>query len=432
MEPSMDRRPALIAALLLVGALAPAAAADPPPNDAPAAAAPFEVYTAVNGVPTERTATAELAQATPDAGVIPCLGSASFLRTVWYRIPATQTPRELTVEASGRTLGAVDLAAFVQPGPGQTVTALSNVCDGAGVGGGDSAGDATSGLTIRAGAFRDVLIQVGRRGPVGTPDDERVELSLSEVALPVGDEPDGDRAGSATPSIPRSGVTTVTLDGATTAQEDPFVPRCPAAASVWRRVRPPSSGRWTFTADGSEASTLSVFTGARPAPDSAVGCVDRQGPAPLVLPVPAKKHKLLWVRVGTDRPVGGSVARLRFRRAIPGDRLDGGACLPSVVRPSVGGSLIGPRATKRANRSRIVVLRLRVRHGPLCAARLTLQGPKHATFARAIAGVVRGTQRVGLERIRRLRRGLYRLKVDALGVGAIRSPVPSTLTFRLR
>ena len=112
-------------------------------------------------------ATAELAEATPDPGVLPCLGSGSFARTVWYRIPATQAPRELTVEASGRTLGVVDLAAFVQAGPGQTSTRLPNVCAGAGVGGGDSAGDATSGLTIRVGAYRDVLIQVGRRGPGG-------------------------------------------------------------------------------------------------------------------------------------------------------------------------------------------------------------------------------------------------------------------------
>jgi hypothetical protein len=39
---------------------------------------------------------------------------------------------------------------------------------------------------------------------------------------------------------------------------------------------------------------------------------------------------------------------------------------------------------------------------------------------------------VALQRIRRLKRGRYRLKVDALGVGAIRNPVPSTLRFRLR
>src|SRR3954470_21835885 len=250
----MDRTSALITALLLFAALAPAATAAPPPNDTPARAAPFDIYTASNGVPTERTATAELAEATPDPGVLPCLGSGSFLRTVWYRIPATQTPRELTVEASGRTLAVVDLAAFVQPGGGTTVTKLPNVCAGAGVGGGDAAGDATSGLTIRVGGFRDVLIQVGRRGPVGSPDDERVQLSLAETALPVEDGPDGDRADGGAPSIPRGGLTSVALGGATTTQEDPFVAPCPAAASVWRRVRPPSSGRWTFSADGTDAA----------------------------------------------------------------------------------------------------------------------------------------------------------------------------------
>jgi hypothetical protein len=430
----MDRTSALIPALLLFAALAlaPAAGAAPPDNDAPTGAAPFEIYTAVNGVPTERQATAELVEATPDAGVLPCLGSGSFARTVWYRIPATQTPRELTIEASGRTLALVDLAAFVQAGPGQTITALPNACAGAGVGGGDSAGDATSGLTLRVGAFRDVLIQVGRRGPVGTPDDERVQLSLAETALPVGDEPDGDRAGSVTPSIPRGGLTTVALGGATTSQEDPFVASCPAAATVWRRVRPPSTGRWTFTADGTDAATLSVFTGAHPAPGSALGCVDRQGPGPMMLPVPATKRRLLWVRIGTDRPVPGAVSQLRFRHAIRGDRLDGGACLPSTTRPTVGGGLVGPRAVKRAGKSRTMVLRVRVRHGPLCAPAFTVTGPNGKTYARGLAGIVRGTQRVGLQRSRRLKRGRYRVRVDALGVGAIRSPVRSTLTFRLR
>ena len=174
------------------------------------------------------------------------------------------------------------------------------------------------------------------------------------------------------------------------------MPRCPAAASLWRRVRPPSTGRWTFTADGGDAATLSVFTGAHPTPDSAVGCVDRQGPGPLVLPIPAKRRKLLWVRIGTDRPVAGAVAQLRFRHAIAGDRLDGGACLPSIARPSVGGGLVGPAAVKRAGRSRTMVLRLRVRNGPLCGAQFTLTGPKGQTYARGIAGIVRGTQRVGL------------------------------------
>src|SRR5215208_1058553 len=183
METRMTLKAALIPALLLVAALAPAATAAPPANDPPTAAAPFEVYSADNGVPTERQAVAELAEATPDPGVLPCLGSGSFLRTVWYRIPATQTPRELTLEASGRTLDVVALAAFVQPGPGQTFTKLPNVCAGNGVGGGDGAADRTAGMTLRVGPFRDVLIQVGRRGPLGSPDDERVQLSLSEIAL---------------------------------------------------------------------------------------------------------------------------------------------------------------------------------------------------------------------------------------------------------
>jgi hypothetical protein len=79
-----------------------------------------------------------------------------------------------------------------------------------------------------------------------------------------------------------------------------------------------------------------------------------------------------------------------------------------------------------------MLLRLRVRHGPLCGASFSLRGPRGATYARGVAGIVRGTQVVSVRRIRKLRRGLYRLKVDALGVGALRNPVPSTLTFRLK
>jgi hypothetical protein len=428
----MTWKAALTLALLAVGALAPTAVADPPPNDAPAGAAPFGVYTAVNGVPTERTATAELAEATPDPGVLPCLGAGSFARTVWYRLPATQTPRELTIEASGRTLDPIDLAAFVQAGPGQTVTRLPNVCAGAGVFGGDAAGDSASGLTVRVGAYRDVLLQVGRRGAVGSPQDEEVLLSLYETDLPVADGPDGDRAGSATPSIPRGGLTTVDLANATTTQEDPFVPRCPAAASVWRRVRPTSSGRWTFSADGGDAATLSVFTGARPSPSSVVGCVDRQGPGPMVLPVRAARRRQLWVRIGTDRPVPGSVAQLCFRHAVAGDRLDGGACLPSTVPAQVSGRLVGAGRVKGQNRGRTLLLRLRVKHAPLCGARFTLTGPGGSTYARGTAGIVRGSQIIGVTRFRKLRRGTYRLEVDSLGVGALRNRVRSTVRFRLR
>jgi hypothetical protein len=428
----MHRKAPLILAALFVAAQAPAASAAPPPNDAPAGAAPFEVYSASNGIPAERTAVADLAEATPDAGVPSCFGPASFLRTAWYRIPATQTPRELTIEASGRTLDVVDLAAFVQPGGGTTVTTRPNACAGREVGGGDSAGDATAGFTVRVGPFRDVLVQVGRRGPVGSAQDEQAVLHLAEAALPVGDGPDGDRGDAGAPSIPKSGLTSVALGGATISPEDPFLARCPAAASVWRRVRPPRAGRWTFAAYGADAGTLSVFTGAQPTEPSALGCVDRQGPGPLVLPVPAKKGRLLWVRIGTDGPAAGATAQLRFRRAIPGDRLDGGACLPSTTRPAVGGGFTGPGTAKRANGRRTMVLRMRVRNGPLCDVQLALVGPKGQIYARGAAGVVRGTQRVSVTRVRKLKRGRYRLRVEARGIAAIRFPVPSSLTFRLR
>jgi hypothetical protein len=197
-------------------------------------------------------------------------------------------------------------------------------------------------------------------------------------------------------------------------------------------VRPPSSGRWTFTADGGDAATLSIFTGARPTPNSVVGCVDRQGPGPMVLPVPARRKRLLWVRIGTDRPVNGSLAQLRFRRAVRGDRPDGGACLPSVVRPRVSGRLVGPASVRRQGRSRTLLLSLRVSHAPLCGAQFTLTGPKGRTYARGTAGIVRSSQVIGVVRLRKLRRGSYRLHVDSLGVGALRGAVPSTVTFRLR
>src|SRR3954447_15759925 len=110
--------PGVVAGLVLAMALtaAPAQAARPS-NDVPggAAAGLFMPYAAENGTPTLLQATAELAEATPDAGVPRCLGPSSFARTVWYRLPASPVTTEVTLEATGRTLDVVDLAAFVQP-----------------------------------------------------------------------------------------------------------------------------------------------------------------------------------------------------------------------------------------------------------------------------------------------------------------------------
>src|SRR4051812_7168019 len=97
-------------------AAAPAQAqAAPPPNDAPSAPQGFTQVTAENGQPRGQQGIAELAEATPDRNVPRCLGPQSFARTVWFVVPPASTPQEIDVEASGRTLGVVDLAAYVQP-----------------------------------------------------------------------------------------------------------------------------------------------------------------------------------------------------------------------------------------------------------------------------------------------------------------------------
>ena len=135
---------------------------------------------------------------------------------------------------------------------------------------------------------------------------------------------------------------------------------------------PAEHGRWTFSADGGDAATLSVFTGAHPTPNSVLGCVDRQGPGPMVLPVPAKKRACSGC--GRHRPSGaGSLAQLRFRRAARATarrrRLPAERPAPACQR-----RLIGP-ARSSAGKSRTLLMRLG-KHGPLCGAQLTLTGPK--------------------------------------------------------
>jgi hypothetical protein len=217
------------------------AAASPPANDAPASAAEFATYTAENGTPSELQAVAELADAGPDRGVPRCLGPRSFARTVWYRIPAAGTPRELSVEASGRTLDVLDLAAFVQDAdaaPGALTTDQPNACAGAGAGGADAAEEPTAGVGLRVPAGHAVLLQVGRRGQRGTPDQERAVLSLAQTALSERPSPPGDVATAATTRVRVGRDIRVPLGGATLTGEDPAEAVCPSLASVWRRFVP--------------------------------------------------------------------------------------------------------------------------------------------------------------------------------------------------
>ena len=418
-----------LGALLLVPA---AASAAPPPNDAFTAPGAFEGYSARNGFPIERQATAELAEATADAGVAPCLGPRSMARTVWYVIPGNPNARELTVEAVGRTTDPIDLAAFVQDRAG-LVPVRANVCAGQGVFGDDATEDRTTALRLRIPAFHQVLIQVGRRGAPRSPDDDRAVLTLEEIALPPFGAPIGDRAAVTTPRVPRFGEAIVGLGGATTTGEDPAVPSCPSLAGVWRRARVNRVGAWTASAVGDAVGELSVFAGTTPRASSLLGCVDREGPGPLVLPVRVRTRRAVWIRLGTDRPGPESEADLFWRRRVRSDAESGGACLASA-RPQVrGGAARRTRRVKDHNRRRAVELSLRVLRGPVCAARIELRGPGGVTYAAGDVPAVRGRgQLVLLPRVRRLRKGLYRLRIEAAGIGGVRRRVPSTVLFRLR
>ena len=423
---------ALGAAVALVLLCAAPAAAAPPPNDGPATASVFEPYTAENGDPGELQAIAELVEAQPDPGVPRCLGPRSFQRTVWYRVPAAAAPRELAVEASGRTLAPVDLAAFVQPAAeGAPLTARPNACAGAGAGGSDVAADSTSSATLRVPAGLAVLLQVGRRGTTGSPDDERALLSLSDTPLPGEPSPAGDVADRRTPRIARTGVAQVPRGGAPTPGEAPAAPACPALAGVWRRVRPRATGVWTIRATGPHVAALSAFAGRRPDSRRFRGCVDRDGPGSLVLPVRARRRQWLWIRVGTDRPPPGAGAQLRFARAARGDEESGGGCLASA-RPLVRGGLAGASTVRARNRERALVVSLSARAGPVCAARLELVGPRGRVYARGQAETIdRTPQLVRLRRVRRLVRGRYRLRIEAAGLGGIRVNVRSRVAFNL-
>jgi hypothetical protein len=427
----------VLALVLAAAALGPArAAAAPPPNDAPEAAGAFTPYSTSLGPATDQQAVAELAEATADRGVPRCLGRQTFTRTVWYHVPATAVAREISIEASGRTTAPIDLAVFVQPGGDIATAALPNACAGEGTGAADLGEDATSALTVRVPAFQSILVQVGRHGPRQSPPDEEVVLILRTQDLGPNEPPRGDRGDLGTPTLGRrTGRSSVDLFGATLTQEDPAVVSCPSFASVWRRAEPSRTGRWTATLDADEAGSLAIFAGGRanPDPDGFVGCVDREGPGDLMLPLRARKGRPLWIRVGTDRPAFESTATVTLRRFRRGDSESGGACLGDP-RSRLGGRLTGgTRNVKRRNRFRGLVISTTVARGPLCDARFRLIGPRKRVYARGEEDVVRGRgQRVKLRRTRKLRKGRYRLRVDAAGYARLRVAVPSSVKFRLR
>lgn len=438
---------ALAAALLLPAAGAHAA---PPSNDLPSAAAPFAPYTAANGTPVEQQAIAELAEATPDPRLVRCLGDDSFERTVWFFVPAASAAGELTVDASGRTLDPIDVAAFVQPEivappppapppapapPASTAQSgtnhtVPNGCAGLGDGGAASAEEPASAVSIRVPPNHPVLIQVGRRGPAGAPDDERAVLSLRVTPIATFTAALGDRAEPLTPVARARRPTTVGLANATITEEDPATPPCPSLGTVWRRVVPGDSVARRVWVTGGGATSLAAFTGAMPAEGRALDCVVRDEPGRLEMIVPMRKGRTVWVRVGTDT-LTGPPATLHLDEA-PGDRVvDGGSGgfdptpggpgggLPAACdQPRIEGARIaGPRISGPAGRYNVerVPIVVSLRGARVCDAELRLYGPRGLLYAKgALPQLKEGRRTVRLGRRRTFARGRYRLEVTGI------------------
>jgi hypothetical protein len=441
---------ALTAAIAAIAA-PQAASAAPPPNDQPSAAAAFQPYTAENGTPTQLQATAELAEASADSGVPKCLGPSSFARTVWYVIPPASSPHEIAVEASGETLAVVDLAAFVQPQDASApVTLQPNACDGIGAGGASAAEEPTSGVSLRVPAGRAVLVQVGRRGPVGSADNERAILSLDDRPLPnPGAPPAGDTAGPATPLARTNGDNVLPLFGAMLTDEDPAQPPCPSLGSVWRKIVPPRTGPRLITANGAEAATLTVFAGAVPNADNALDCVNRAGRGGLQMLVQAKARKSLWIRIGTDDPPNPSNASLRIEPGTGAFVVDGGpgGFDPTPFGPAGGfppectradaakASVAGPRfqgKSKQLSTRATLTLAFTINKGPLCDVEARLIGPRGHVYASARSIRLQGgRRRLHLTRTRKLAPGSYSLQLTALSSLGDNVRVRSTVKGKL-
>ncbi len=440
-----------------------------PPNDSPAGAGAFAPYTAAGGVPQQLQALAELHDATADPGVPRCLGRGSFARTVWYRIPEALTPRELTVEASGATLDVLDLAAFVQPAvlppplppppppapapvarSAQTQTSEPNVCDGVGAGGSDAAEEPTSAVTLLVAAGHPVLVQVGRRGPVGSAADEQALVSLEAHQREVVGTPRGDQAAPDTPRVRASGESVVALAGATISEEDPAEAPCPSLGSVWRRIVPGSTGKRLITVTGSSAVTLTAYAGTRPSGENVLDCVNREGRGSLQLAVPVFKRRPVWLRLGTERTIGGEEATVDVGPGARATVIDGGpggfdptpygpgggfpsACTRADVEQA---RITGSTLTGRAgdfNRFKRVPVSIRVRGSSVCDAELRLYGPRGHIYAKG--RVIRLKPGRGAPRLPRLltfKPGRYRLAVNGVSRLGRRLAVRTRVHGRLR
>jgi hypothetical protein len=460
----MFSRPPLlfaVAVVLMAGWGSSVAAAAPPANDAPVTPGAFSPYTTVNGMPREQQAIAELFESTPDPGVPLCFGPGSFARTVWYRVPEAPVAQELTVEATGRTLDPIDLAAFVQPEllpppapPPAVTTTVANVCAGIEDGGASAAEEPASAITLRVPANHALLLQVGRRGRMSSADDERVVLSLA-ADPPAGLDPLvglipplGDRADAATPFASGKRPTSIELAQSTITGEDPAQPACPSMGTVWRRLVPGSRGRRLVSVAGRAATTLAVFAGRTPTSANALDCVNRERSGRLEMMVRTRKRQPLWIRIGSDR-LAAAPALLGVEPGAGATVIDGG---PGGFDPSPGGPgrgfpggcqrgqiergrITGPPLTgfaRQLNGSVRVPLRIVVRGASVCDAQLRLYGPRGRIYAQGRAVRLKGPELVFLSRWRSFRPGVYRLRVSGVSRLGMRESVRTRVGGRLR
>lgn len=296
------------AALLAAPAVAYAAA---PANDAPGGAAEFEAFTAGNlpdgETAAEQQGVADLSEATADKGVARCLGRLSFAKTVWFKIPASDAPQHVRIEASspsGGTSEVPDLALYASARP-----RLAQACDGPAAG---ERSSSAAGVEARLRAGVSGLVQVGRSAG---QSEAAVVASLRTTPIEAaGKAPAGDVARKA----PRAAIGTtgrVTLGGATLTAEDPAQPACPAAATVWRRTAITRAGRHRVVVRGGAAGSVTAFVGARPTADNAKACANRRtATGAIALTLRVKRGQTLWTRIGADAPAAGAKAKLRVKR----------------------------------------------------------------------------------------------------------------------
>lgn len=445
--PVRSRCTVVVVAALAGLLCAPTAHAARPENDAPSRAGVFAPYAAAAGKPVGLSAVGELVEARPDRGVPRCLGKRSFARTVWYRIPAIGATQLLSVEAVGRTLALVDLAAYVQPDATSTTVREPNVCDGFGGGGSDATIEPTSSVSLIVPPNHAVLLQVGRRGPVGVPDNERVFLSLNTFASEFLGAPPGDEAGDA-PRL-RPGRAFLSLSGATITGEDPAEPACPSLGTVWRKVVPEETGRKLITVSGEAATTLTVYRGKRPTGKNAVDCVvreERRGA--LKMNVPVQRRKPLWVKVGTERTTGDEEAAIELEdgngarvvdggpggfdptRGGPGGGLPASCDVAAAEDAVVTGSLSG--SAGNFNRLRRIPLRVTVENAALCELDVVLRGPGGGEYAGgSVAAAATGERTLTVPRRRTFRPGRYRLRIRARSSSGKTVAVKTRVTGRL-